>query len=228
MKRSWIILGLLLLLIALVVILYYAWDQGMITTLPTTLWAWLLIIAIIALIAGIAWLALWKPASKIYEPKVERAVGETRKEVVEPSLKAVKEGVYRGFKVIDIEGIGPVNAAKLNSAGIYTTSELLEAGATLAGRRKLAEKIGVSEELISGWVNCSDLFRIKGVAEEYSDLLAASGVTTVVDLAKRSPETLHAKMLDVNAREKLVRRTPTLTEVRQWVEDAKSLPRKVE
>jgi len=134
----------------------------------------------------------------------------------------------RGSKIVDIEGIGPVYAEKLNLLNIYTTSDLLEAGATPLGRKELADKTGISDKLILEWVNLADLFRIKGVGEECADLLEEAGVDTVVELAKRVPENLHAKMLEVNRNKKLVRRPPTLNEVKLWIEEAKKLPRKIE
>lgn len=131
-------------------------------------------------------------------------------------------------KIEDIEGIGAAYAKKLIAAGIKTTDNLLEAAATPAGRKNLAEKTGISEKMILEWVNLADLFRIKGIGEEYSDLLEEAGVDSVVELAKRDPENLHAKMVEVNAKEKLVRRLPTLNEVKDWIEQAKKLPKKVE
>ena len=74
----------------------------------------------------------------------------------------------------------------------------------------------------------ADLFRINGVGEEYSDLLEASGVDTVVELSKRIPANLHAKLLKVNAEKNLVRRPPALSEVEQWVQEAKNLPRRIQ
>jgi len=68
------------------------------------------------------------------------------------------------------------------------------------------------------WVNHADLYRIKGVAGEYADLLEEAGVDTVVELAQRKPENLHEKMLTTNAEKKLVRREPSLKEVQSWVE----------
>lgn len=106
--------------------------------------------------------------------------------------------------------------------------DLLKAGATKKGRQTLAEKTGISETLILEWVNLSDLFRIKGVGEEYSDLLEEAGVDTVVELAKRVPENLHAKMLEVNEEKKLVRQPPGVKQVQDWVAQAKKLQRKVE
>ncbi len=78
------------------------------------------------------------------------------------------------------------------------------------------------------WVNRADLFRIPGIGEEYSDLLEAAGVDTVVELAQRRPEVLHARLGDANAARKLVRQLPTLDQVRSWVEHAKSLPRVIQ
>jgi predicted flap endonuclease-1-like 5' DNA nuclease/NAD-dependent dihydropyrimidine dehydrogenase PreA subunit len=160
------------------------------------------------------------------EPEPQRAVIETPK--AEPIQRPVKETMERGSKITDIEGIGPVHATKLNSAGIYTTSDLLDAGATPLGRKELATKTGIADKPILEWVNMADLFRIKGVGEEYANLLEESGVDTVAELAKRVPENLHAKLGEVNEQKKLVRRLPTLNEVKQWIEEAKTLPRKIE
>ncbi|MEM2989401.1 MAG: DUF4332 domain-containing protein [Candidatus Bathyarchaeia archaeon] len=131
-------------------------------------------------------------------------------------------------KIEEIEVIGAVYAKKLIDLGIKTTDDLLEAGSTPKGRKELAEKTGISPKLILEWVNLADLFRIKGVGEEYSDLLEEAGVDTVVELAKRDPAKLHAKLVEVNKEKKLVRREPSLKEVTDWVEQAKKLPRKVE
>ncbi|MDH5596151.1 MAG: DUF4332 domain-containing protein [Candidatus Bathyarchaeota archaeon] len=128
----------------------------------------------------------------------------------------------------EIEGIGPTYAKKLVEVGVKTTEELLERGAARKGRQDLSEKTGISAKLILEWVNLVDLFRIKGVGEEYSDLLEEAGVDTVVELSRRNPENLHAKILEVNEKKKLVRRPPTLNKVRAWIKQAKKLPRKVQ
>ena len=69
-----------------------------------------------------------------------------------------------------------------------------------------------------------DLFRIHGVGSEYADLLEASGVDTVKELATRNPANLTAKMAEVNNEKKLVRRIPTEKMVEKWVNEAKTLP----
>ncbi len=141
---------------------------------------------------------------------------------------AIKEVSPRSASVEEIEGIGPAYSKKLKDEGIKTTDDLLEAGSTKNGRKELAEKTGIAERLILEWVNKADLFRIKGIGEEYSDLLEQAGVDTVVELSRRNPENLHATIVGINEAKKLVRRTPTLSKVKDWVEQAKTLPRKVE
>ncbi|MCZ2108794.1 MAG: DUF4332 domain-containing protein [Dehalococcoidia bacterium] len=127
-------------------------------------------------------------------------------------------------KVIDIEGIGPKYAETLEAADVKTTEKLLEVGGTAKGRKELAEKTSISERLILEWVNRADLMRVKGVGSEFSDLLEASGVDTVKELATRRADNLLAKMLEVNEAKKLVRRVPTANEVEAWIADAKTLP----
>lgn len=128
----------------------------------------------------------------------------------------------------EIEGIARTYKEKLKKEGFSTTDDLLKAGGSKTGRKKIAAETGVSKKLILRWVNMADLFRIKGVGEEYSDLLEASGVDTVPELGRRNPDNLHQKMEKVNARKKLVNRAPSLSEVERWIKEAKKLPRKVE
>ena len=128
-------------------------------------------------------------------------------------------------KITAIEGIGEVYAAKLMELGIKTTDQLLARAADAKSRKELAEALGVSPKLVLEWANRADLFRIKGVGKEYSDLLEVAGVDTVPELAHRNAENLHKKMLAVNAEKKLVRRPPSLSQVQSWVAQAKELPR---
>ena len=128
-------------------------------------------------------------------------------------------------KLSKVEGIGEFYAQKLRAAGVRTTQALLEKGASPQGRTEIAEKTGISGKLILEWVNHVDLFRIKGVGEEYSDLLEEAGVDTVPELAQRNPEHLHQKLVAVNREKKLVRQLPTQSQVSNWIEQAKRLPR---
>jgi predicted flap endonuclease-1-like 5' DNA nuclease len=130
--------------------------------------------------------------------------------------------------IAKIEGIGTKYAEKLNMAGIKTVEALLAKGASRKGRKDLAERTDISEALVLEWVNRADLFRIKGIGEEFSDLLEAAGVDTVKELAQRKPDNLMLKLVEVNEQKKLVRRMPYPAAVADWVKQAKELPRVVE
>ena len=130
-------------------------------------------------------------------------------------------------KLEKVEGIGSRYAGDLRKAGVRSTAALLEKGATPRGRKGIAAASGISEKLILEWVNHVDLFRVKGVGEEYADLLEEAGVDTVVELAQRKPENLVESIQAANAKKRLVRRPPSLKMVRDWAAQAKKLPRKV-
>jgi predicted flap endonuclease-1-like 5' DNA nuclease len=125
----------------------------------------------------------------------------------------------------DIEGIGDVFTKKLQAMGVSTVEALLERGATKKGREDVAKQAGIDEHKILEWVNRADLYRIKGIGSEYSDLLEAAGVDTVVELSKRRADNLTEKMVEVNIAKKLVRRVPTQQMVDGWIAEAKTLPR---
>jgi predicted flap endonuclease-1-like 5' DNA nuclease len=130
--------------------------------------------------------------------------------------------------IADIEGIGAAYAAKLRKAGVRSTGELLKKGGSKKGRKELADATGFNTKTILEWVNRADLFRVKGIGAQYSDLLEAAGVDTVLELAGRKPEALLEALAKANARHNKVNVLPGLSRVKEWVKSAKSLKRAVE
>jgi predicted flap endonuclease-1-like 5' DNA nuclease len=132
------------------------------------------------------------------------------------------------YPIEDVEGIGPTYGEKLRGAGIEDTDALLNACKTPAGRKDLAEKTGISDTHVLKWANMVDLYRVSGIGSEFSELLEASGVDTVPELAQRNAANLAAKMVEVNDAKSLTRRVPTESEIGKWVEHAKTLDRALE
>ena len=131
------------------------------------------------------------------------------------------------YAIADLTVIEPEAAASLKQAGIRTTAKLLENAKDAKGRRKLAEKNGLPEKNILCWANLSDKMRIKGVGEDYANLLQAAGVDTVKELKYRNPERLAKAMAEANVRRKLVRVLPSDRAVVRWIDQAKKLPLKI-
>jgi predicted flap endonuclease-1-like 5' DNA nuclease len=133
------------------------------------------------------------------------------------------------MKIEDVEGVGPVYAGKLGAAGVTSTDDLLEQGAKPSGRKALEDATGISHTQILEWVNHVDLMRIDGVGSEYSDLLEAAGVDSPPELAQRNAANLATTVQEVvAARPGIVRRVPTESELQDWIDQSRKLPRVVE
>jgi predicted flap endonuclease-1-like 5' DNA nuclease len=123
-------------------------------------------------------------------------------------------------KLEEIEGIGPAYAGKLAGAGVSSADDLMNHGATKAGRATLAAAAGVDESRILTWVNHVDLMRLDGVGSEYADLLEAAGVDSCAELAQRNAANLTARLAEVNEAKDLVRRLPSEATVTAWITEA--------
>ena len=130
-------------------------------------------------------------------------------------------------KLVDIEGVGSVNARKLLKAGVRSTAGLLKKGGTRKGREEIVKIARIDKDLILQWVNHVDLYRIKGVGSEFADLLEAAGVDTVVELSKRDAKKLVETLAKASAKGNLTNRVPTVKMVKGWIAQAKKLPRAV-
>lgn len=128
-----------------------------------------------------------------------------------------------GYAIEEIEGIGPKYGEKLRACEIITTEDLLAKCAKKPGRTAVANDTGISDTLLRDWANMADLMRIKGVGEEYSDLLEEAGVDTVKELRNRNAANLAEKMAEVNEAKNLTNRVPSEKVVQGWVDQAKEL-----
>jgi len=126
-----------------------------------------------------------------------------------------------------MDGVGPELATKLKRVGIKTTGKFLEAAKSPKGRKELASKIGVDEKLLLKWANMADRMRIKGVGNDYAELLRVVGVDTVRELKRRNAERLFQAMRDANKKRKLVQLLPSQKAVTGWIERARTLPLKI-
>lgn len=124
---------------------------------------------------------------------------------------------------MEIEGIGPAYAEKLEQAGVSTVDVLLEKGKTPAGRKSLEEETGIDHKRILDWVGMADLFRVNGVASQFAELLKGASVDTVKELRNRNAENLQAKMVEVNEEKNLTKAVPSVAQVSKWIEDAKEM-----
>lgn len=132
-----------------------------------------------------------------------------------------------GYKIDEIEGIGPSYREKLVDVGINSTDDLIDHCAAPAGRKKIADQTGISEKQILNWTNMADLMRVSGIGRQYAELLEASGVDTIKELRNRNAENLAAKIDEVNAQKNLANATPSKATIEDWIAQAKTTDPKI-
>ena len=125
-----------------------------------------------------------------------------------------------------IEGIGQGRGKILREMGVSMVQEFLQKYRHADDRRtELATKLDIDEHVVRQWVSMADLMRIQGIGSQYSELLEASGVYSVPELAQQDAERLTEKMKLVNRVEHAtILALPDASEVSAWIEIAKSLP----
>lgn len=131
------------------------------------------------------------------------------------------------YDITQIEGIGETYGAKLKTAGVHKTGDLLEKAGTKKGRILLSTDTGLPESLILTWVNHADLMRINGIGGQIAELLEAAGVDTVIELGHRNAENLHVKMVAVNEEFGLSGKVPSAKELQDMISQATNMERQV-
>ena len=132
-----------------------------------------------------------------------------------------------GYKITDIEGIGPAFADKLATARITTTEDLLDMCATKQGRAKISDSTGIGEGTLLTWANMADLMRISGIGGQYAELLKESGVDTVKELRTRNAENLATAMKKINDERNVTKGEASPKTVADWIAKASELDPKI-
>ena len=133
------------------------------------------------------------------------------------------------YAVADIPSlIKEADAAKLAKAGVTTTEELLQRGATAKDRKALVKASGLPASTIMDLARRCDLLRIKGIGPEMVLLLEASGVKTTLDLSKKEAAALTTTADAANKVKKITEKPPAESQFQDWIEQAKKLAPMIE
>ena len=144
------------------------------------------------------------------------------------SLAAAEKADAKKTHLTSIPGITEAVEAKLNAAGINNVNDLLAEGATPQSREEMATRSGLSVAQLLKFVHYADLFRIKGISGPAAALLEAAGVKTVAELSRSSASNLQLQLQQVSRATKPAGQAPpTEQQLAAWIEEAKTLPKKV-
>ena len=125
--------------------------------------------------------------------------------------------------VKDIYGISEAQAEALAEAGVHTTNQLLEVGATSTGRMRLADEARLTDELVKKWVHQADLMRIDGVGPAVVGLLCAVGVCTVPKLAYHDSDSLRRDLVAYAEQTPDAIKVPSSSTLETYIAQAKKL-----
>ena len=87
----------------------------------------------------------------------------------------------------------------------------------------LATKIGVEDFAIQRWVSISQLLRVANIEVKDAELLEATEVYSLQDLAMQKPVRLGEKLARNNEREKILDELPSEDKLSAWIEHAQHI-----
>lgn len=132
------------------------------------------------------------------------------------------------MNIADVEWIGAAHADRLSAAGVSTDDDLLSRGASRAGRQRLATATGLGHQVILGWVHRIELLRLGGIGPDHARLLAAAGVDSAAELARRDPQSLAETLAELGHSRAAARGAPALADVSEWIARARAAPTSVD
>jgi predicted flap endonuclease-1-like 5' DNA nuclease len=122
--------------------------------------------------------------------------------------------------VLQLEGIGPRYATRLNAVGVVTVGQLVDADA-----EEVAGLIETTPEQVREWQSMARLVQVKGVGPQWAEALARVGVRDQEDLAHREPRELANAIARLNAgKVRVTARDPPPATVRAWIRAAGGRP----
>jgi predicted flap endonuclease-1-like 5' DNA nuclease len=137
-------------------------------------------------------------------------------------LAAAPRVGYKGdsHPVIDVEGIGPTWAERLQGCGVATTDELCR-----SDPQALAGRMGEAVETIRFWQQMAELMKVKGIGPQYAEALARSGVHGIEELkARKAADLVKETNAWLDAQKQTVIKTRlTPARVQGWQKAARAL-----
>ena len=122
-----------------------------------------------------------------------------------------------------IEDIESSTLSKLTDNNISTTKQLWKFCDTEDKVYDLAAKIGVEDFAIQRWVSISQLLRVANIEADDANLLEATEIYSLEDLAAQKPVRLSEKLTKNNEREKILSEMPDQDKLAGWIEHAQHI-----
>lgn len=126
------------------------------------------------------------------------------------------------------ERFTPVMIEEFARFNLQTTEDLLRNIASTEDRNDFSDVTGVPLAELTELARLCDFLQIEGVGPKAAELLIATGVTTVRDLASRDAATLTAEIEVVNQTARITGVNPEIHHVTGWIQGAAAVPIQVD
>lgn len=161
--------------------------------------------------------------SELVDEKVRDV--EAGVDVAEPMDRDEPERAYVDYQgdvhnVIDIEGIGPEYARRLNEHGIMTTARLRYETVD-----RLAKVSGAAPGTVSQWQVMAELVAVKGVGPQYAEAMARAGIGGIEELKSRKAKELAGQVQKYlhSLNQAVLGNEVTPKRVKGWQKEAKKM-----
>jgi Domain of unknown function (DUF4332) len=130
-----------------------------------------------------------------------------------------------GYDIETLEGIGKQTGDMFRKYGIATIADYLCKLYTPESREVAAKDLNIRVQPLHDWACMSDLMRVTSVDHQSSELLYASGVRTVSELAVANAAKLHQDMETTNnaGKQKIAPNVPDVDVLNSWINNAKDV-----
>jgi hypothetical protein len=129
-------------------------------------------------------------------------------------IPVIRRSTARVLPVIEIEGLGPVMAERLERAGVRSTKDLLRVDV-----RQVSGETGISERLLANFRAMADLLQMPGVYPDQAAALVYAGCRSLADLKAANPAEL-AKGVNTAAKDHQLKLRGKMTpsRIKAWQE----------
>jgi hypothetical protein len=160
------------------------------------------------------------------KPKIERFARASGLPAAYLEILKRETGIYTPKPVAlkAFPGIAAEHIERLAALGITQSRQLFERAATKKERAALARAANLPGEALLELVKLSDLARAGWVGPIFARLFYEAGADMVERLVQCVPEALYAKLVAINAEQKLTKSHFTVKDVALCIEIAKELP----
>lgn len=135
----------------------------------------------------------------------------------------------QGYHIQTMEGIGPSTGDLFRGYGVATVGDYLRKLHAPHQREQASKDLNILRKPLDNWASMADFLRVDGVDHQFAELLQASGLSTIKDLANSDTAHLTTHMEEVNksGKQLIAPTSPPFDLVEGWIAQARGMAKVV-